>query len=278
MNKIVQLMNKISVIGLKQYSALILSVCVHVVGISIIGITSVTTTDNHINAVQVDFFTLPSPKRVITLSKAERVLPTVVIPTTFDLYRTNPHQILSTTEIQKTKGQDVPIEIISASVYNSSPLCRIAYSDSSRPPSIQTQVKKKRMLTSSVKPVFNRIKTQADKNLIESDELSLSPLPLNLPTIDKPTQNASFLKKVEPLYPESAHLTHQQGIVVLEATIGTDGIAQDIRVVEVINVNGLGCEESAIQALKSSIFTPAMRGNVFISQRLRIPYRFSLKS
>ena len=98
-----------------------------------------------------------------------------------------------------------------------------------------------------------------------------------MPNITEPTQNATFLKKIEPIYPESARLTHKQGLVVLEATIDTDGKAHDIQVVEVIEISGLGCEEAAIQALKSSLFTPAMRGKAVISQRIRIPYRFNLE-
>ena len=91
------------------------------------------------------------------------------------------------------------------------------------------------------------------------------------------TQNALFSRKVEPRYPEAARAAHIQGRVLLEATIGVDGKARDIQVLEVIGVNGLGCEEAAVQALKASQFVPAMQGKIAISQRIRIPYRFSLK-
>lgn len=95
---------------------------------------------------------------------------------------------------------------------------------------------------------------------------------------DEPTQNARFFRKVDPIYPESARLSHKEGLVVLEATIGPDGIARNIKVIKVIEISGLGCEEAAITALKASRFVPAKRGKEVVSQRLRIPYRFQFKS
>ena len=65
---------------------------------------------------------------------------------------------------------------------------------------------------------------------------------------------------------------------MLEATIGVDGIARNIKVVKVVEVSGLGCEAAAITALKASQFVPAKQGKAVVSQRLRIPYRFQFKS
>ena len=96
--------------------------------------------------------------------------------------------------------------------------------------------------------------------------------------LNEPTQNANFFRKVDPIYPESARLSHKQGLVVLEATIGVDGIARNIKVVKVVEVSGLGCEEAAVAALKASQFVPAKQGKGIVSQRLRIPYRFQFKS
>lgn len=95
---------------------------------------------------------------------------------------------------------------------------------------------------------------------------------------DEPIQDAKFFRKVDPIYPESARLSHKEGLVVLEATIGTDGIARNIKVVKVVALSGLGCEAAAITALKASRFVPAKRGEVVIRQRLRIPYRFQFKN
>jgi len=95
---------------------------------------------------------------------------------------------------------------------------------------------------------------------------------------EEPTQDARFFRKVDPIYPESARLSHTEGLVVLEATIGQDGIARNIKVIKVIEVGGLGCEEAAITALKASRFVPAKQGKEVVSQRLRIPYRFQFKS
>ena len=69
---------------------------------------------------------------------------------------------------------------------------------------------------------------------------------------NEPTENARFSRRIDPIYPESARLAHKQGLVVLEATIGVDGVARNIEVVKVVEVRGLGCEEAAIAALKAS--------------------------
>ncbi len=120
------------------------------------------------------------------------------------------------------------------------------------------------------RPAFT---TPIVKEPVQPAELRLKPVLLN-----EPTQDARFIRKVEPLYPESAKRSHKQGIVLLEATIGVDGKARNIRVIEVTEVSGLGCEQAAITALKASEFIPAMQGKVAVTQRLRIPYRFSLKN
>lgn len=276
MNIIVQILNKITLIGLKQNLSLILSIFLHGVGISIIGISSVGTPDYHTNALEVNFVTVKTPKRKIINLKNKLVTPRIDIQKTAELYRPNKHIQPST--VTNTINERDQIILVSTSM-NELQDCVDTENRffSKHIPMVQKEIIVHKVL-SSAKPTFIRPDKQIRVNLAESDDYQVRPLPLNIPDISEPTQNASFVKKVDPQYPESARLSSQEGLVVLEATIGIDGKATDIRVVKVINVNGLGCEESAIQALKASQFTPAMNGNIVVTQRLRIPYRFSLKS
>ena len=85
----------------------------------------------------------------------------------------------------------------------------------------------------------------------------------------------SFSYKVEPKYPSQARRAGKEGKVILEATIGVDGKATDIKVKE-DNV-GFGCARAAIQALKASRFNPAKRGGESIAQRITVPYTFKIE-
>lgn len=276
MNIIVHILNKITLIGLKQNLPLILSIFLHGVGISIIGITSVGTPDYQTNALEVNFVTVKTQKRKITNPKNKLVTPKIDIQKTTELYRPNKHiQPTTVTNVLSERDQ----VMFGSTSLNEHQTCVDTDSrfSSKNIPIVQKEIIVPKVL-SSTKPSYSRPDKQTRVSLSETDDYQVTPLPLNLPDISEPTQNASFVKKVDPQYPESARLSSQEGLVVLEATVGIDGKARDIRVVKVINVNGLGCEESAIQALKASLFTPATSGNTVVTQRLRIPYRFSLKS
>ncbi|MCG9127711.1 energy transducer TonB [Candidatus Poribacteria bacterium] len=276
MNMIVQILNKMTLICVKQNLSLFLSVFIHGVCISIIGISSIDIPDYQTEVLDVDFLSVQTPKRIVSNSKKIIVNHKTEVPRTIDLYRPN-HNIQSSPVVNKTIEINES-ELDKTSMYDFDP-CSITNNQFS---SIDLQVEQTDIRNSNisypVKPTLNRPEKEQVFDISELNDMVISPLPLTLPDISEPTQNARFLQKVDPLYPESARHTHQEGLVVLEATIDIDGKAKDISVVEVINVKGLGCEDSAIQALKASQFTPAMNGKTVISQRLRIPYRFSLKS
>ena len=302
MNSVVQLMNKllffarrnqlhntqnVSGIGkpfacifsgsLIPNTSLILSVCLHLIGASIIGLSSIKTTDIHPTAMQIDILSNPSPKRVLTLPPKEKSIFKSVHPKHVDLHRPTRQIVHTSTVVLKTEIPQIPAVTSPAPLDGIIALNESQSTISGMQRPFYAAVEKKRVLVSSVNLSPQRTKRISDISSLTSDQVQLTPVPLDIPTFIKPTQNATFLKKVDPIYPESARLTHQQGLVVLEATIGVDGKARKIKVVEVIKISGLGCEEAAIQALKSSSFAPAMQGKIFVSQRLRIPYRFSLK-
>ena len=85
----------------------------------------------------------------------------------------------------------------------------------------------------------------------------------------------SWRRQADPKYPSEAKRAGKEGKVVLEATIGVDGKATDIEVKE--DKVGFGCARAAIQALKSSRFNPAKRGDDIVPMRIAIPYEFKLE-
>ena len=134
----------------------------------------------------------------------------------------------------------------------------------------------------SVIPMIKPQRTPASSIIeqIESEEIpqaSLDTAPIEPLVVDLTdvTQPPRFLNQVSPRFPSLARRAGKGGVVLLEALIGVDGVAKDIRVVQGI---GYGCDEAAIEALKASRFAPAMQGDKKVIVRgVTIPYRFSLE-
>ncbi len=105
---------------------------------------------------------------------------------------------------------------------------------------------------------------------------NLSPDVIEPPTValSDVTQPPRFLHQVAPKYPDVARRAQKEGIVLVEATIGVDRLAHDIKVIEGI---GFGCDEVAVDALKASRFAPAKQGEKPVAVRIQIPYRFKLE-
>lgn len=259
-------------------ASLMLSVCLHLIGISIIGLSSVNMTEGNSNVMPIDVFSMPTPKPVATIRSTKHRIPKLFAPQPVRMPRQQPETIRPITPVMTTETPTLTTLTQTTTLTGNLTLNALQNSLSDFEHLIAVSVGTKPVFTSSVNFAPHRTNRVPDLPAPETDGLQIDTIPLNILTTSEPTQNATFLKKVEPIYPESARSTHQEGLVVLEATIGIDGKAQNIRVVEVRKINGLGCEEAAIQALKSSLFTPAMQGKIAVSQRLRIPYRFSLKS
>ena len=147
------------------------------------------------------------------------------------------------------------------------------------------------------KEIDNKPSVSAPKTTIVTTNTTIAPVRNTKPSIRDPIQDATdlpdldpvapeitvtggtttqpprFRQKKKPKYPELARRAGKEGIVTLEATIGTDGIATDIKVVEKL---GDGFDEAAIAALKAARFVPAKQGKKNVAMRIRIPYRFTL--
>lgn len=87
-------------------------------------------------------------------------------------------------------------------------------------------------------------------------------------------QRPRILREIKPKYPEIARRANKEDVVVVECTVGVDGRATDIKVVE---PKGFGFDEAAIEAVKKARFTPAKKDGKSVPMRVKIPIRFTLE-
>ena len=265
MNRSIQFLNK----------SVSLSICVHLIGVAIAALSIVGTVDKHGDAIVAEFVSFPETKPMLEPRRLK--VPALTQP---DFIRPQPQRIRTISEVAHTpqsRTQLVVDTLLVSTVHQTTPteigIAGVKTLQRSSPLRSPGRGSHPIRLTSKGIP---RPEWTSTPTVIASAEASELP---SVPVLqDEPTQDARFFRKVDPIYPESARLSHKEGLVVLEATIGTDGIARDIKVIKVIEISGLGCEEAAIMALKASRFVPAKRGKEVVSQRLRIPYRFQFKS
>ena len=85
--------------------------------------------------------------------------------------------------------------------------------------------------------------------------------------IDQPIQ------KTDPEYTDEARVAELEGTVLLRGTIGEDGIARDLEVIEPL---GLGLEEKAIEAVQQWSFPPAV-GQQQATSQIAVDFRLSTK-
>ena len=268
MNNAIQFLNK----------SIFLSICLHLIGVGVASLSIVGTPDNSGDAIIAEFVSLPKVQKTLHTPRQIKT-PDLTQP---DMLHSQPPRIESLTEVAHIRQKELHFVVDTlpiSTVHQTTP--------------VDSGIEDERILHYHLPP------SQADSGShpqptrftpkqMSRSEWTFTPLAIastqtaELPSIsvlpNEPTQNAKFFRKVDPIYPESARLSHKQGLVVLEATIGIDGIARNIKVVKVVEVSGLGCEEAAVAALKASQFVPAKQGKVAVSQRLRIPYRFQFKS
>lgn len=266
MNRSIQFLNK----------ALSLSICVHLIAVAIAALSIIGTVDKHGDAIVAEFVSFPETKPLLEPRRNLKV-PAL---TQVDFSRPQPQRIRTLSDIVHTPQRQTQLVVNTlpvSTVHQTTPteieIDGVKTFRGNLPLRAPDRGSQPIRLTSKRVP---RPEWTLTPTVIASAEVSELP---SVPALqEEPTQNARFFRKVDPIYPESARSSHKEGLVVLEATIGTDGIARNIEVIKVIEISGLGCEEAAITALKASRFVPAKRGKAVVSQRLRIPYRFQFKS
>ena len=266
MNKAIQFLNR----------PILLSICLHLIGVGIASFSIIGSSDKYGDAIVAEFISLPKTQKTVRTPRRLKT-PELTQP---DILRSQPPRIQTLTEVAHVRQNELQ------PVIDTLPVSTVHQTNPA-----ESGIEGGRALQHRLppRPTIDPLQPTrfTPKRMSRSEWTSISPViasaqAAELPSVsihsNEPIQNARFSHKVDPIYPESARLSHKQGLVVLEATIGVDGMARNIKVVKVVEVSGLGCEEAAITALKASQFTPAKQGKIAISQRLRIPYRFQFKS
>ena len=269
MNNAIQFLNK----------SVLLSICLHLIGVGIASLSIVGTPDKYGDAIVAEFVSIRTPKARKKITRTPRRIE-LLEPTQPEKLHLQSPRIQPPTEVTHVPQNELQfvVDTLPISAVHQTTPTEIGIEDERvlqdrLPPHIAGSVSQPTRFIPKRMPRPEW--TSASPVIASAQAAELPPMPT---LFNEPTQNAQFSRKVNPIYPESARLAHKQGVVVLEATIGIDGIARNIEVVKVVEVSGLGCEEAAIAALKASQFVPAKQGEVVVSQRLRIPYRFQFKS
>lgn len=269
MNNAIQFLNK----------SVFLSICLHLIGIGIASLSIVGTSDKYGDAIVAEFVSIQTPKARKKIARTPRQieLPEPAQPKKLRIQSPYIQPLTVVPHVPQNELQFV-VDTLRVSTTHQAVLAGTGITDkqtlqSHSPLRLRSGTSEPVHFTPSRLPRPEWTSTLPIIASTHAAELPSVPVLFN-----EPIENARFSRKVDPIYPESARLAHKQGLVVLEATIGVDGIARNIEVVKVVEVSGLGCEEAAIAALKASEFVPAKQGKVVVSQRLRIPYRFQFKS
>jgi periplasmic protein TonB len=87
---------------------------------------------------------------------------------------------------------------------------------------------------------------------------------------------ASYLKNQPPKYPLSARKSKQQGVVLLEVRVSTDGRPKSVGIQKSSGVEAL--DVAALEAVKSWQFVPARRGSSVVEASVIVPIEFKLNS
>ena len=129
----------------------------------------------------------------------------------------------------------------------------------------------------NVKPTLERPTSPGgpiiDLEVPESDE---GPT-LKVPEIDVTQEGMEAPRaknQVKPAYPKNARRAQKEGKVVLQVTIGLDGIPKDIVALTEL---GFGFEQAAIDALKKTRYFPAKKNGKEVEGRFNIPFEFKLE-
>ena len=122
---------------------------------------------------------------------------------------------------------------------------------------------KKSINSEKIPPSFPSIKN-------EDEEITFVPY-------DKPPYPVGGFKAIQKkvYYPSLAHRAGIEGTVILYAQIGFDGKVKRTKVVKPLG--NTGCNESAIQAVKSVKWKPALQNNKPVTVWVSVPVKFKMK-
>jgi len=86
------------------------------------------------------------------------------------------------------------------------------------------------------------------------------------------------IKNPMPLYPVKFKKSGIQGVVVLEVEVLQDGTVGEVKVLKSLLAKESGLDDTAVNAVKSWIFKPALLKKKPVTVKVNIPIPFTLKS
>jgi protein TonB len=81
------------------------------------------------------------------------------------------------------------------------------------------------------------------------------------------------VKNVLPVYPPAARAARVEGVVIVEATIGTDGKVKDVKVVKSVKL----LDDAAINAVRECVFKPTLVNGQPVQVIMTVPFNFTLQ-
>jgi protein TonB len=84
----------------------------------------------------------------------------------------------------------------------------------------------------------------------------------------------AFRKQAQPVYPSLARRRSKEGVVLLRLSINENG---NLTHIELIEDPGHGFAEAAIEAVRSSSFSPAHYNGKPVAIQATLPIRFTLR-
>jgi protein TonB len=106
--------------------------------------------------------------------------------------------------------------------------------------------------------------------------VAVSPPPEPIPSFSSGEPDVEAVPKgnIRPSYPESSRRKGEQGSVLIETVVGSDGVAVDPRVVRSSGFSAL--DEAAVRAVRKARFEPARVQGRCVPSTVRLPVRFLL--
>jgi len=80
------------------------------------------------------------------------------------------------------------------------------------------------------------------------------------------------ISKVRPDFPEAARRSGVEGVVIIKALIGVDGLVKDAMIVQSVPL----LDEAAMASVRQWTFKPALRGGVPVAVWVAVPVKFSV--
>lgn len=90
-----------------------------------------------------------------------------------------------------------------------------------------------------------------------------------------PATAPQVIDDIKPVYPRLALAARIQGVVILEALIGSDGQVRDVKVLRGLS---MGCTEAAVEAVKKRRYRPGMLEGQPVEFALTVTVQFKLGS